>query len=126
GLVGDTRLVSRTPCDRLHEAVNSSESSAGALNSHLIAVTTGGGVWRIDSAGNARRVTAMITARSDGEVESPVSFDEVTLTPSDPATYGALAGKIMAVAGQRGLVYAIDAEGHVESFDLGIRHINNL
>jgi len=128
-LEGETGLVSGLYSGRRNSPATSSDSSdsfGAVLGSDLIAVTTAGGVWRIDSEGNARRVTAMITARSDNAEESPVSFEAVTLAPNDPATYGALAGKILAVAGRQGLIYVIDSGGRVESFDLGIRHLNNL
>ncbi|MGH9833990.1 MAG: hypothetical protein ACRD9Y_13295, partial [Blastocatellia bacterium] len=95
------------------------------FNGDLIAVTTSGAVWRIDAEGAAARVTPMITARSEAGEEAPVAFESVTIAPNDPARYGSLAGKILAI-GDRGLVYAIGADGGVESFDLGLRQTNNI
>ena len=96
------------------------------FNGDLIAVTTGGGVWRIDASGNAQRVTPMITARSEAGEEAPVAVKSVVVPPNDPAKYGAWAGKILAVARHRGVIYAVDADGGVESFDPGISQINNI
>ncbi|MGE0127439.1 MAG: putative Ig domain-containing protein [Blastocatellales bacterium] len=122
-LPGETGLVRGLYFDNRISSASSSEAVSGG---DLIAATASGGVWRIDSSGNAQRVTAMITALSVGAVEAPISFDAVTLAPNDTAKYGALAGKILALAGQQGLIYAIDAGGGVESFKLGISHTNNL
>ncbi len=95
------------------------------FNGNLIAVTTSGGVWRIDAEGAVERVTPMITARLGAGEEAPVPFESVTIAPNDPARYGSLAGKILAIGG-RSLVYAIGADGSVESFDLGLRQTNNI
>jgi uncharacterized repeat protein (TIGR01451 family) len=101
------------------------DSSTG-FGGDLIAVTTRGGVWRIDAAGDARRVTQTITADSRGGVESPVAFDSVMVAPNNAARYGPWAGKILAVAAGQGRVYAIGPEGAVESFDLGLARVNNI
>jgi uncharacterized repeat protein (TIGR01451 family) len=104
----------------------SAGSARGAFNGDLIAVTSGGGVWRIDSTGAARRVTALITSRSSDGVDTPVSFTAVSVAPNDSAKYGELAGRILAVAGQQGTIYAIDGEGQVKTFDSGLKDVNNL
>ncbi len=121
-LPGETGLVRGLYFDNRNSPAGSSENVfAGAL----IAVTSSGGVWRIDSSGNARRV-AMVTSTTGGGAETPVAFDAVTLAPNDTEKYGAMAGKILALAGRQGLIYAVDAEGRVESFDPGVSHANNL
>ncbi len=98
----------------------------GLFNGDLIAATTVGGIWQIDSAGNARRVTPMITARSESDEDAPVALDSVIVAPNDPVKYGPLAAKILATAGGRGMIYAIGADGIVESFDPGISRVNNI
>ncbi|MCG3160160.1 MAG: hypothetical protein JMDDDDMK_01196 [Acidobacteria bacterium] len=122
-LPGESGLVRGLYFDNRNSLADSAENVFGG---DLIAVTSGGGVWRIDSSGNAQRVTAMITAHSGDSVESPVSFDAASLAPNDSGKYGAMAGKILALAGRQGLIYAVDAEGRVETFNLGLQHLNNL
>ncbi len=111
-LAGETGLVRG-----LHADVPSVE---------LIAVTTQGGVWRIDAAGNARRIVVMITGQDGNGAESPVGFEDVTLAPNEPGRYGPWAGRVLAVSRDRSAVYAIDANGAVERFDLGIPRGNNI
>jgi uncharacterized repeat protein (TIGR01451 family) len=96
---------------------------ADVSNGELIAVTTRGGVWRMDAEGKARRATTIVTRLAEGE-PSPVAFDDAAAAPADPAKYGPWAGRTLALAG--GTVYAIDAGGAVESFDLGLTRGANL
>jgi uncharacterized repeat protein (TIGR01451 family) len=125
-LDGEAGVVSGLYLSRQGATPNLFDSPSLTLSDDLLAVTTEGGVWRIDSTGAARRVTAMVTWRSNDGVESPASFSAVTLAPNDSVKYGALAGKILAIAGGQGKIYAIDVDGRVESFDLGLRDLNNL
>jgi hypothetical protein len=80
----------------------------GSFGGDLIAVTTAGGVWRITSAGGASLLTNLST-----------HLEGVTTVPNDPQ-YGPWAGKILAGAEQQGRIYAIDASGASQSYELGI------
>lgn len=81
----------------------------GVFGGDLIAVTTAGGVWRINSAGVAARIADLGTHLAG-----------VTTLPDDATKYGPWAGKILAGAKDRGIVYAIDAQGNSTSYQLGI------
>jgi len=81
----------------------------GVFGGDLVVVTTAGGVWRVNSAGSAARV-----ARLDTRLAG------VTTLPDDAARYGPWAGRILAGAGDRGAVYAIDAQGNSAAFQLGL------
>lgn len=78
----------------------------GVFGGDLIVVTSAGNVWRVTSGAVATQVASI-----------GVFIEGVTTVPNDPAKYGPWAGKI--VAGGN-LFYAIDANGDVERFDLGI------
>jgi len=81
----------------------------GVFGGDLIAVTAAGGVWRINSAGVAERITNLSTP-----------LEGVTTLPDDPTRYGPWAGKILAGAKEQGAVYAIDAQGNATSYQLGL------
>lgn len=81
----------------------------GVFAGDLIVVTTQGGVWRINSSGQAALV-ANLGARLEG----------VTTVPNDPDRYGPWAGKILAGAEQQGKIYSIDPQGGSASLQLGI------
>jgi RHS repeat-associated protein len=81
----------------------------GVFGGDLIAVTTRGGVWRI----NAERRAAILA--NVGE-----HLEGLTTIPDDPARYGPWAGKIVAGAETSGRFFTIDPAGHVENFQLGI------
>jgi RHS repeat-associated protein len=82
----------------------------GVFGGDLIAVTNGGGVWRINAAG-----VPTLVARLNTFLEGLVTV------PDDPAKYGPWAGRIVAGNETQGRVFAINAQGHVTSFNLGIR-----
>ncbi|HYG09618.1 MAG TPA: hypothetical protein VD835_06565 [Pyrinomonadaceae bacterium] len=81
----------------------------GVFGGDLIAVTTTGGVWRINSSGVVARIADLGTHLAG-----------VTTIPDDPARYGPWAGKILAGAKDEGIIYAIDAQGNPTSYQLGI------
>ncbi|HEV2705796.1 MAG TPA: Ig-like domain-containing protein, partial [Pyrinomonadaceae bacterium] len=81
----------------------------GVFGGDLFVVTDAGGVWRINAAAVASQVASLNTPLAG-----------VTTIPDDPAKYGPWAGKILAGAKTRGVVYAIDAQGSATSYPLGI------
>jgi RHS repeat-associated protein len=81
----------------------------GVFGGDLIAVTTAGGVWRINSAGVAAPIANLGTTLAG-----------VATIPDDPTRYGPWAGKILAGAKDEGVVYAIDAQGNSTGYQLGI------
>ncbi len=81
----------------------------GAFGGDLIAVTTNGGVWRIDSAG-----TPTFIARV------PTHLEGMITVPNDVSKYGPLAGKIIAGAENQGLLYAFAADGSFTTYNLGV------
>jgi RHS repeat-associated protein len=81
----------------------------GVFGGDLIAVTTAGGVWRINASGVAAMVASLNTPLSG-----------VTTIPDDAARYGPWAGKILAGAKDQGALYAIDAQGGAVSYPLGV------
>ena len=82
---------------------------SGAFGGDLIAVTTNGEVWRIDSAGNP-------TALADVGIH----LEGVITIPDAPARYGPLAGRIIAGAEGNGLLYAFDSSGNYDTYSLGV------
>lgn len=81
----------------------------GVFGDELIAVTTTGSVWRIDSSGNATQL-ASVGAHLEG----------VIVVPDTPARFGPLAGKILAGAEGQGLMYAFDINGGYTTYSLGV------
>jgi hypothetical protein len=81
----------------------------GVYGGDLIAVTTGGEVWRINSAG----VPTMIS-------DVNVHLEGLVTVPNNPAQYGPLAGKIIAGAEQQGRLYAFDNDGFDAFYTLGV------
>ncbi|MEI7462648.1 MAG: hypothetical protein WCK15_24875, partial [Pirellula sp.] len=81
----------------------------GDFGGDLIAVTTSGEVWRINSA-----AVPTLLARIGTHLEGVITV------PNRPDRYGPLAGKIIAGAEDQGLLYAIDASGAVSSYSLGV------
>lgn len=74
----------------------------------LVVVTTSGEVWRVSSDAAARKIAGL-----------GVHLEGVTTVP-DEAVYGPWAGKILTGSEKNGLIYAIDPEGDVTSWRLGI------
>ena len=81
----------------------------GDFGGDLIAATTSGEVWRINSA-----AVPTLLARIGTHLEGVVTV------PNLPDRFGPLAGKIIAGAEDQGLLYAIDATGAVSSYSLGV------
>lgn len=81
----------------------------GVYGGDVIAVTTSGGIWRINAAGVATQVALLGTALSG-----------VTTIPDAAEKYGPWSGKILAGAKDQGLIYAVDATGAVATYTLGI------
>jgi len=79
----------------------------GVWDGDLIAVTTLGEVWRIDSSGAATFID-----------DVDVHLEGVITVPDDPAKYGGLAGKIIAGNEANGRLYAFDGVGPPEFFTL--------
>jgi fibro-slime domain-containing protein/RHS repeat-associated protein len=97
-LTGETGLVTGLYLDR-----------TGIYGGDVIAVTSSGGIWRINSGGVATQVALLGTALSG-----------VTTIPEDAEKYGPWSGKILAGAKQQGLIYALDITGNVVTYTLGV------
>ena len=80
----------------------------GLYGDDLIAVTTTGEVWRINSAGTPTQIA-----------DVGVHLEGVITVPND-AQYGPLAGKIIAGAEGQGLLYAFDNTGFVATHDIDV------
>ena len=87
----------------------------GVFGGDLIVVTYTGNVWRVTSWGEATKVAGL-----------GVQLEGVTTVPNEPVQYGPWAGKI--VTGRVGFssLYAIDASGPVEEFNLGFVDIEDI
>lgn len=81
----------------------------GIYNDDLIAVTTGGEVWRITAGG-----TPTLIADLD------VHLEGLVVVPNVPVRFGPIAGKIIAGAEEQGMMHAFDATGLVGSYSLGV------
>ncbi len=82
---------------------------SGVYGGDLIAATSQGNIWRIDSS-----ATPALVANIGAAAEALASV------PDDSANYGLWAGKILAGVSAQGLVYAVDAQGNISSYQLGI------
>lgn len=80
----------------------------GVFGGDLIAVTTAGEVWRVNSAGVPTFIADVNT-----------HLEGVITVPNDPQ-YGPLAGKIIAGAEGQGLLYAVGADSSTSTFDLDV------
>jgi len=97
-LSGETGLVTGLYVDR-----------TGIYGGDVIAVTTSGGIWRINATGLATQVALLGTALTG-----------VTTIPDAPEKYGPWSGKILAGAKDQGLIYAIDTNGTVATYTLNL------
>jgi len=97
-LTGETGLVTGLYVDR-----------TGIYGGDVIAVTTSGGIWRINPNGLATQVALLGTALTG-----------VTTIPDAPEKYGPWSGKILAGAKEQGLLYAVDANGSVVTYTLNL------
>lgn len=97
-LIGETGLVTGLYVDR-----------TGIYGGDVIAVTTSGGIWRINATGLATQVALLGTALSG-----------VTTVPEAPEKYGPWSGKILTGAKDQGLIYAVDINGAVTTYTPGV------
>ncbi|HEX7181035.1 MAG TPA: CARDB domain-containing protein, partial [Thermoanaerobaculia bacterium] len=81
----------------------------GVFGGDLIAVTTTGGVWRVNADGVAARL-AQINTHLEG----------VTTVPDNPAKYGPWAGKILIGAENQDRIYTVSATGSVSYYAIGV------
>jgi hypothetical protein len=93
----------------------------GIYNGDLIAVTTVGNVWRINSNGEP---TFLARAQSPiGGPVGPIHLEGVTTVPDIPEKYGPWAGKIVAGAEDLNGFFYIDTEGNISFISLAINGI---
>ena len=81
----------------------------GLFGGDLIAVTTAGQVWRVNSAGAATKLADLGT-----------HLEGLCVVPQDVAKYGPLAGKILVGAEGQGLLYTIDTNAVVVSYNVDV------
>jgi RHS repeat-associated protein len=81
----------------------------GVYNGDLIAVSTTGGVWRINAAGQPTQLTRLGT-----------HLEGLQTIPNDAAKYGPWAGKILIGAEEQGRLYTVNAQGQSAFFEIGI------
>jgi hypothetical protein len=93
----------------------------GVFDGDLIAVTTVGNVWRINSDGEPTFL-ALAKAPTGGPV-GPVHLEGVTTVPDIPEKYGPWAGKIVAGAEDLNGFFYIDTEGNTSFISLAINGI---
>ncbi|HKG48076.1 MAG TPA: RHS repeat-associated core domain-containing protein [Pyrinomonadaceae bacterium] len=82
----------------------------GVFGGDLLAVTTTGGVWRVNAAAAATKVAGLDTRLAG-----------VASLPDDPDRYGPWSGKILTGAKDQSLVYAIDAQGQSSSVTVNVQ-----
>ena len=97
-LTGETGLVTGLYVDR-----------TGIYGGDVIAITTSGGIWRINPNGLATQVALLGTALTG-----------VVTIPDAPEKYGPWSGKILAGAKEQGLIYAVDSNGSVVTYTLNL------
>lgn len=81
----------------------------GVFGGDLVVVTTAGGVWRVNSAGEPTQLASI-----------GVHLEGVTTVPDLPKRYGPWAGKIVAGAEQQGEIHTVDVDGNTEKFSIGV------
>jgi len=82
----------------------------GVFGGDLLAVTTTGGVWRVNAAAEATKIAGLDTRLAG-----------VAVLPDDPDRYGPWSGKILTGAKDQSLVYAIDAQGQSSSLAVNVQ-----
>lgn len=97
-LNGETGVVTGVHVDR-----------TGVYGGDVIAVTTSGGIWRINSTGQATQVALLGTALTG-----------VIALPDEIEKYGPWSGRIVVGAKDQALIYALDATGSVATYTLGV------
>jgi RHS repeat-associated protein/uncharacterized repeat protein (TIGR01451 family) len=81
----------------------------GIFGGDLIVATTTGNIWRVSSSGAASRL-ANVGVPPEGLIT----------VPADPLRYGPWAGKIVTGSEDAARIFAIDTQGNISFFDLGI------
>ena len=81
----------------------------GVYGGDLLVATTGGELWRVNAAG----VPTMLA-------DVNVHLEGLLSIPNDVATYGPLAGKIIAGAEDQSLLYAFDGTGAFTTHNVGV------
>jgi hypothetical protein len=82
----------------------------GVYGGDLIVATTGGEIWRVTASGASTKIDDVNT-----------HLEGLLVVPDDVATYGPLAGKIIADAENAGLMYVFDNGGFIETRAVGER-----
>jgi len=82
----------------------------GLYGGDLLVTTTAGHLWRVTAAG----VPTMLASLGCPDCEG------LTVAPNDPDRYGPWAGRILVGDETRDVVWAVDATGDVQVFQLGI------
>ncbi|MBI4879446.1 MAG: hypothetical protein HY812_07260 [Planctomycetes bacterium] len=82
----------------------------GVFGGDLIIATTGGEVWRINSAG----VPSFL-------VDVNTHLEGLITVPNDALKYGPLAGRIIAGAEGQSVIYAVDANGGFTTYNVGVK-----
>ena len=82
----------------------------GVWGGDLLAVTTAGEVWRVNSSGVPTRVA-----------DANVHLEGLITVPNNSAQYGPLAGKLIAGAEGAGLLYAFDTTGAYATYNVGVQ-----
>nr|ART36397.1 C664 [uncultured bacterium] len=98
-LPGETGIIGGLYLDR-----------TGVYGGDLIAVTSTGGVWRVNAAAEATQVASLGTRLAG-----------VTTVPEDPDRYGPWSGRILAGAKDLSLVYAINPLGESITLQLDVQ-----
>jgi hypothetical protein len=81
----------------------------GVWGGDLLAVTTGGEAWRVNSAGTPTQLA-----------DVNVHLEGLITVPNDPSKYGPLAGKAIAGAEGQNRLYAFGANGSVDYYPLSV------
>ena len=85
---------------------------SGVWGGDLIAVTTGGELWRINSSGTPSTAAPLASVGTH--------LEGLMTVPNDPLKYGPLAGKAIAGAENQGLLYAFDLDGSFVTYNFGV------
>ena len=89
----------------------------GVFGGDLIVVTTTGGVWRVKSTA-ATDPTDPNAVKKLAQI--PTHLEGLNTIPDDPARYGPWAGKILIGAEEQSRLYAVDPQGAVTFYEIGI------
>src|SRR5206468_10603063 len=103
---------------------------SGVWNGDLIVVTggntnhnvleSGGGVWRVPVGTATNSALATNVAQINDANGNGRLLEGVVTVPNDPGKYGPWAGKILTCAEKAGLIFAVDTNGTVTAYNLGL------